>query len=264
MRGTAAREGHAMTSAARPICPGCGALRTNAEARYCEYCGAAYPLPSPPAAPAPVVVVAREPLGIPSALRALRTSGAAERLLAQAPASAHARVDAAGTAWHHSTFVQIAFVVIALALAGKCIASLATSDGVVLRTPQGVEIGAGGGIAMFVPWIVLGIVLYLIARSAVGRAQGIGSGTQLTSALAGVSDKRSEVSSLGHTTSTRYFATLEFEDGARRELAVASDLYATLRSGDVGAAWWSAQASDELAAFERASPAVEVLADAAR
>jgi hypothetical protein len=68
-----------------------------------------------------------------------------------------------------------------------------------------------------------------------------------------VSDKRTDLSSSGRDTTTNYFVTLELEDGVRREFEVESDLYASLRSGDVGAAWWCEDADGELVDFERAA-----------
>ncbi|TAJ11132.1 MAG: DUF2500 family protein [Planctomycetota bacterium] len=252
MRGAAAREQIPMTSAAISKCAGCGALQKARDARFCEYCGARFAEPES-AAPA-----RGAPADMQELLAQLRRDGRAERMLARIPASATTRHAAQRRGRTRGFALQLVvglIVVLVLLKMAEAFRSLDDAPGFGPAAP---------GLFRHWPLVMLAFFLAVVGRSVWRGGRRASGPASIGSGLAGVSDKRTEVESEQRRTETRYYVTLELEGGARRELAADAELFARLRSGDVGAAWWSSGQPDELVEFERAPAAVEVPADAAR
>jgi Protein of unknown function (DUF2500) len=111
--------------------------------------------------------------------------------------------------------------------------------------------GAGApGFFFLIPLVALGVVGFGIAKGVSNTTKYRSAPLQRSPAI--VVDERVKVSGGGKNSSARtaYFATLEFEDGQRREYSVGQRLAGSITEGDAGVAYTKHK---HLAAFERLS-----------
>ncbi len=193
-----------------PICTECGARAKGHEDRFCSYCGTALPREGPPV-PRPSDTRAAR-------FEAAKRSPAYQEALRHEPATGHVVAGAAC-----NTVFFLVFIGVGLAISG------------VWHT---VGSGFGGGfsaIALF-PLAMVGFVIFTAVK-AIGRAATIAN-SPTEHHLVLVRDERVEVRGGGKNSSasTSYFATLEYEDGSRREHEVDGKVASRIAPGDVGVA----------------------------
>jgi hypothetical protein len=196
-------------------CAQCGALAARLDARFCEYCGTALPVPAPAPAPAPTDTAAR--------FRALAAHPELPRLLAHVPESR--------------------------ALAGRGAVTLAT---LVFFGVVGLFVTVVFFLVCppfgLLPLALVGLGGYTLSRQYLRTTHARGAPLERHQAL--VVDKRTRISGGGEHSAARteYFATLEQQDGSRRESETFDEVAGRIVAGDMGVAYLR---GDFLIAFER-------------
>ena len=216
-----------MTEAVPPstACPRCGAARASRSgARFCEFCGSEFP-----AASAPTELDPR--LEAPArrfAKLAAHPDYAA--LLAKRPSSAAPLAQG---------LVGLVAAVVVLVMGAVALNAFRT---------QSAWIGSShAGWASFVPYVVIGVGVLLVAR-VLGRTTRFAA-SPLEARPALVVDERTQVRGGGDAPATTvYFVTLEDEGGRRRECAASGSVAGRVTRGDMGVAYVRA---DQLIDFER-------------
>ena len=193
-----------------PICTECGARAKGHEDHYCSYCGTAFPRAAPPVPRPSDTRAARFEVAkrSPAYLRALRHEPAAGHFVAGAACN---------------TVFLIVFIGVGLMISGVW---------------HIVGSGFGGAFPAIslLPLAMVGFAVFLGVKT-IGRAAAVlGSPTEHNLVL--VRDKRFEVRGGGgnSSASTHYYATLEYEDGTRREHEVDGKVASRIAPGDIGVA----------------------------
>ena len=196
-----------MTEREARKCDNCGALAARISARFCEYCGTELP----------VQQVAEPPPESPSDRAAARFAALerhpeTERWMSHTPSSSQV-----GGRFFQSMVGVVLFLVFG---------SVVTLVFFATCPPLG-----------FIP---LALVI-LMAIAMLKQASKVSAATraELRRMPALVVDERTKITGGGRNdaTRTRYFATLQFADGTRRELDVFDDLAGRVTEGDAGIAF---------------------------
>lgn len=182
-------------------CPHCSALRADAHASTCAYCGAAFAERAAAASPAP--------LTMPQRLARLEAEPKVRQYLERPlPRPVDSGFPLRG----------LLFGVAALALLGMVLSRSASLD--------------GHGVGVLPIGLGTVLVIALVRSRKRKRAQRAAPPTRRCAAIIG---KRTE-SSDGEQTPTRYFVTLEFTNGSRREYGLEGKAFALCAEDDVGVA----------------------------
>lgn len=196
-----------MTSDTQRRCPNCGAVPSRTAARFCEYCGTELPRLEPaPAAPS-------SPFGdLERRFADLEVHPDVPELLAYSPPTS---VFGIQTAMSVAVLALFAIVGLAISIAflGAC-------------PPLG-----------FLPLAIVAIGGFALLKQLTRTASARNAPLEKRPAI--VVDERTSVSGGGESRSLRtlYYATLQFQDGTRREFDVFAGVAGKITRGDMGIAY---------------------------
>ncbi len=207
------------TETGRRTCVHCGANIARNDTKFCEYCGTEQPrLAAPVPAPSP---------------------GALDHEARFSNLAAHADLDA--LMLREPSAMGIVAPRVALIAFGIIWVVLTFGMAVVFKRT------AGGAMAMWPMFIgLVGFVMLIFAARSGGKVLR----APLTRELARVLDDRTHVSGGKHGARTIYYVTLEFADGARRELITSGKVAGAVARDDMGVAYLK---GDALVDFGRVS-----------
>ena len=185
-------------------CISCGAQAKTLDARFCEFCGTELPLPETPS------TGAVGPHGdLPARFAAFRRHGDLPELMEREPSSSFATQQAGC-----SFAVMIPFVIVA----GVLTVAFANLAGAMALIPAGM--------------LVFGLVMLIKQMKYAGDV----SAAPLERAPVLVVGKRSKLTG-GENATTRYFVTIQDEQGQRRELKAPEEVVGHVGQGDLGLAY---------------------------